>query len=314
MDKLFYGMFLGGMILCFHQSAYWLLAVIRIRFHLGRNLGEITSQPDMKSYGKVSRHLQMLIAAAEAERLFGDIKCFYGICGFLTGCGLAVFHIFLPWGKTLLFSLFAGLLPYFVLQVRLHGKRVSRSKEGDVLVQELLNQYQIFDYHMLTALEKTAEKIEGAPLGKRVLLQLAKDLQNAVTKKEVEEKMETFRFSFHTAWGNILASNIFFAHLYGLRVDGAMKDLLLSMTQSRKASQYGRRENHEAKMMLQYLTPVSYALSVFFACRYFDFTIGKFFAYQLGTSLGLQWFFTMLFCYITGLLIHGYFAREKMDI
>jgi len=167
---------------------------------------------------------------------------------------------------------------------------------------------------MAEALERTALSLEEEPLGKRLFLQLAKDLQNAVTRKEVEDRLTEFRYAFDTVWGNVLASNILFSHLYGVRVDGALKDLLSCMVQSRKAVEYSRRENHEARIMLVWLAPVSFFLSIFFACRFFDFTLMKFFSYQLGTALGLQWFFSMVLCYVISLLIHGFLAKEKMDI
>ena len=313
-DKLFYLMFLAGVCLWQYPVIKWLFHVLRTRLYLQRNLGRVTQDLDFHCYGKLGQHIHLLIAGAEAQRVFPSVETFYMICAALFLGGYFVLRLIMSASLAVSGGIFLSLLPYSFLQVRLHEQRVERSKEGDILVQELLNQYQMNDYNMQTAIEKTSVSLEGAPLGKRLYLQLAKGLQQAVTKREVEDLLVTFRYAFDTTWGNILASNIFFAHLYGVRVDGSLHDLLRCMTQSRKAMEYGRRENHEAKLMLLYLAPVSYLLSIFFACRYFDFTIAKFFQHQLANALGLQWFCYMICCYVISLLIHRFLAKEKMDI
>ena len=66
--------------------------------------------------------------------------------------------------------------------------------------------------------------------------------------------------------------------------------------------------------MLKYLAPVSYLLTVLLACRFFDFTLAKYFKYQLGTALGLQWFVIMIVLYGASLLLSEFLSKEKMDI
>lgn len=314
MNKVFYLIFLMGIVIEVFPSLYWFWCACRTRFYMRRKLSRFGDEEGLRTYGKVGSHIRMLIQAAEAEKYFASVERFYFISLLLGMIPGVLFSFLVSWKLSLLWGAFLGVLPYFVLQAQLHEKRVKRSREGDVLVQELLNHYQMNDYNMAAALEKAALSLEEEPLGKRLFLQLAKDLQNAVTKKEVEDLLAEFRYAFDTVWGNVLASNILFSHLYGVQVDGALKDLLYCMVQSRKAAEYSRRENHEARIMLVWLTPISFLLSIFFACRFFGFTLGKFISYQLGTVLGLQWFLSMVFCYVVSLLIHGFLAKEKMDI
>lgn len=314
MDNFFYLVFLTGILLISDAAVYWLRCTFRTRFYLRRNLGRFQDEAELRHYSRIGMHIHMLIRGAEAERYFPSVERFYLISLLLGGVQMLLTSLMVSGRTAFLWGCFQAILPYLLLHAQLHEKRVRRSLEGDAMVQELLNHYQICDYHMAEALEKAALSLEKEPLGKRLFLQLAKDLQNAVTKKEVENLVAEFRYAFDTVWGNVLASNILFSHLYGVRVDGALKDLLRCMVQSRKAVEYSRRENHEARLMLVWLTPISFLLSIFFACHFFDFTIGKFFSYQLGTALGLQWFFSMVFCYVISLLIHVFLAKEKMDI
>jgi hypothetical protein len=260
------------------------------------------------------RKLKLLIEGAEAERFFAGPETFLLASG-ISGAGTA---LILSFGESLTMALCCGLfmaaMPGGVLLVRLHDRRVARSREGDILVQELLNNYKIYDYNMKEAIEVTAATIEDAPNGKRLLLHLAKGMQTAVSRGEMEKLLSRFRYSLDTAWGNVLATNIFFAHMYGIRVDTALEDLLEGITRSRQVVEHEKRENNEARLMLRYLAPISFLLSIAGACHYFGFTLGKFIRYQFGTPLGLKWFLIMTMLYMSGMLLNGFFSRDKMDI
>lgn len=313
-NYLFYFTFIAGMTLWQFHSIYWVYSAVKTRFYLGRNLGSLTDEETLKSYGKIRTHMKQLIEGADAKGLFATVYSFYVITVVLfLSSSLFVFFI-TGWRSAPVWGMFFAILPYCFMHVRLHEKRVERSKEGDIIVQELLNNYLIHDCNMQEAIEITSRTMEDAPLGRQLYLQLAKGLQHAVTNREIENLLSTFRYAFDTAWGNVLASNIYFAHLYGIKVDAALNDLAICMTESRKSVEFGRRENHEAKIMLLFLAPVSYILSIFFACHYFNFTLAKFFFYQFGTKLGLQWFLSMVVCYVISLMIQSFLTKEKMDI
>ena len=179
MDKLFYLLFLTGVILVSFPSVYWIWCICRTRFVLKRNLGRFGDEQELRNYGKIGNHLRMLIQAAEFERYFPTVERF-ALFSIILGSVSTIFFVsMLSWKIAALWGVFLTILPYCVLQVYLHEKRVRRSKEGDVLVQELLNNYQICHYNMTEALEKTSLSLENEPLGKKLFLQLAKDLQNA---------------------------------------------------------------------------------------------------------------------------------------
>ena len=114
-------------------------------------------------------------------------------------------------------GLFASSLPYLVIRGWLDRKRVQVSREGDVIVREILSNYRIADRNMKEAVEETARTIENAETGKPVLVNLARSLSNASSEQEVDRALELFRYSFDSAWGNILSTNIFLAVYSGDR-------------------------------------------------------------------------------------------------
>jgi hypothetical protein len=313
-DKILYVLFLTGICIWQLPALHSLYMTFRSRVYIRRNLKKVTSENLFLKRSPLGQHLALVIEGAETEKFFTSLENFYLISLILgAGSGLAAYLATGPF-MALLCGIFMGLLPYTILMARLYGRRVSRSKEGDVLLQELLNNYKIHDFNIKEAIEVTAAELDKAPESRKLLLQLAKGLQKSVTKEEVDQHLTAFRYGIDTAWGNALSTNIFFAYLYGVRVDNALEDLLASMIKSRKVIEHGKRENNEAKLILKYLAPVSFLLTVVGACRYFGFTPTKFIRYQFGTVLGLQWFLIMTMMYLASLLLNVFLSREKMDI
>lgn len=309
-----YVLYFCGVLLWQHGLLTALGAAVRNRLLIRRSLKRLTDSEDLKVRTPLDRQLKLLIEGAEAGRIFTSpeqLKAGSLILGLGTAFVVALLE---DPAMALVCGSFAGAMPCCILMARLHVRRVSRSREGDVLIQELLNNYKIYDYNMKEAIEVTAGTMEDAPEARRLVLQLAKGLQRAVTRREVEQILSVFRYSLDTAWGNALAANILFACVYGIRVDAAMEDLLAGIVKSRQVVEHGKRENNEARMMLKYLAPVSFLLSVAAACRYFGFTLGRFVRYQLGTAVGLRWFLIMVMLYAAGILVNTFFSREKMDI
>lgn len=313
MDKLIYTVFLTGVAIWQYPLLYSVYGAVRSRLYIRQNLKAVTDGR-IFSRSPLGRHIGMVIEGAEAEKIFTGTDNFY-LCSLAlcVGCGVAVYFA-AGAGMAVVCGIFAALVPYGILLARLHGRRVTRSKEGDILVQELLNNYKINGFNIKEAVEITSAELDKAPGAKRLLLQLAKGLQKAVTKEEVEYHLAAFRYGIDTAWGSALSTNIFFAYLYGIRVDSALEDLLTSMIRSRQVVEHGKRENNEARLILKYLAPVSFLLTVVLAIRYFDFTLVKFMKYQFGTALGMQWFLIMVMMYIGSLLLSVFLSREKMDI
>ncbi len=303
-----------GVLLWQYPLLYRWFSALRGRIYIRRNLRHLTDTAGLEKRSFADRHIHLLIEGSEAQKIFPSTTSFYMI-SCITAAGIAaVVAMTESVSMALACGLFTGMLPYLILKVRLYNRRVARSREGDLLVQELLNNYKICDFNMKEAVEATAESLEDAPNGRRLLLHLAKGLQTAATRNELESLLSVFRYAIDTAWGNVLASNIFFAHFYGVRVDQALEDLLAGIVRSRQVVEHGKRENNEARLILTYLVPVSFLLSVLCACHYFGFTLAKFMRYQFGTALGLKWFLIMAMLYVAGLLLNGFFSREKMDI
>lgn len=312
--RLIYLCFFIGIGLWQHSSILYFFMVIKNRIIITRNLRTLTHIDVARSYGKMGNYIKMVLDASGTKGIFPTPEIFFIVTGTIMVGITWTLSLMEPLGTSLLFGSFLGSLPYLFIIARLNQQRTARSREGDTLIHELLNNYKIYDYNMREAVEMTVKTIEEAPHAKGILLDLSRGLGNAITAKEVNVVLDAFRYALDTTWGNALASCISFAHINGVRVDYALEDLANSITKSRQVIEHGKRENNEARLILTYLAPVSFLLSIVGACKYFGFTVGKFITYQFTTPTGLRWFLIMMSFYICGILINGFFSREKMDI
>lgn len=288
--------------------------MIMSRIHIRRNLKKYTRYEEFYSSGVIGKNVRLLIEGTNMKSYFKTPSSLYLLSSFL-GFGVFLVVLFIEdFGFAFLCGIFAFFLPYVLLISRLRNMRSLRSKEGNQVVTEILIYYRICDYNILEAIKEAAANIEDAQISKILLYNLAKGLQSSVTRTEVLRHLKIFRYSINTTWSNILATNIFFAHMYGIRIDSALVDLSTSILKGQKILQHSIRENNEAKLILRFLTPVTYLLSVFGACRFFGFTLGKYIKYQFFTALGFRWFLIMIMIYISSLIINVFISKEKMDI
>ncbi len=209
---------------------------------------------------------------------------------------------------------FALLLPYALLRVRLQYIQVESSREGEILITELLENYKINYCNMQRAIEATARDMEEAPNSRRLLFSLSKGINSAQSNEDLRRILDEFRLSINTSWAGILSVNMYFALSSGVEVTNALSDLSGSVAMARKVDEFASRENNEAKLMLKYLAPISYLLTVAGGILFFDLSWQKFILYQFQMATGLTWFVLSLMLYISGIVVYSYISRGKLDL
>ena len=217
-------------------------------------------------------------------------------------------------GLVLVTGLFLCLLPYILLRLKLQVIRVESSREGEILVTELLENYKIHYFNMQRAIEVSAAGMEEAPNCRRLLFNLSKGLNAAGSAAEIKRLLEEFRLSINTSWANILAVNLYFALSGGMQVTYALSDLAAAVAMARKVDEYVKRENNEAKLMLKYLAPIAYLLTLVGGIAFFRLTWKKYLFYQFHTTVGLTWLMISLLLYAVGILLYVYISRGKLDL
>ncbi len=209
---------------------------------------------------------------------------------------------------------FTAALPSLLMLGRLQTLRISSSREGKILLTELIDNYKINYFNMQQAVEITAANIEEAPNCRRLLFNLSKGLNRASGSREIKALLNDFKFSIGTSWASVLADNMYFALSSGIKVHSAMEDLLKTVAKAEEVEERANRENNEAGLILKYLAPICYLLTVIGGIRYFGLTAEKFITYQFNTAAGLGWFITSVFTYAAGIVAKRFLTRNKLDL
>lgn len=266
-----------------------------------------------KSENALGSHIRLLLQVTMGMGTDRSVKAFWVLSAVP---GAVIFFILIE-KISLHLAVSAALLtagmPYGLLRLKLQKLRIDSSREGEILVTELLNNYKICYFNMQQAIEETARTIEEAPNSKKLLFNLSRGLNTAAGGRRINMLLREFRLSLNTSWGNILAANMYFALASGIEVTEALTDLADTVKRARKVDEYARRENNEANLILRYLAPLSYFLTVAGGIWYFGLTPEKFLFYQFGTEVGLTWFTVSAVIYGTGLLLNGWLTKTKLD-
>lgn len=210
--------------------------------------------------------------------------------------------------------IFSSLLPLLLLLCRLKVLRIEASKEGEILLTELLDNYKINYYNMQQAIEVTALTIKEAPGSKRLLFNLSKGLNTAGNSAEIRLNLDEFEYGLGTSWASVAADNMYFALVSGIKVTAAMEDLVKTLSQARKVAEYSKRENNESLMILKYLVPGCFALTVLGATKYFGLSVEEYLRYQFLTTAGMNWFIISMLVYAAGLFLAFFLSKTKLDL
>ncbi|MBK5253201.1 MAG: hypothetical protein JJE03_01815 [Peptostreptococcaceae bacterium] len=214
----------------------------------------------------------------------------------------------------LMVSAVVSLLPYIVLRTKLKVDRRTNANEGDLVIAEILNSYKFTGYNMRAAIEHTALNMTNAPHMKNVILDLSKDMNLASDERDIKKSLFKFRYKVNTAWSDILSSNMYFALTKGVVVTDALADLLQAVENSKTVKEHLKRESNEANLMIIYMAPICYLLTVIGGIKFFNFTLKKFFSYQFLTDTGIKWFLVIVITYCIGILAKIYINDNKLDI
>lgn len=277
-------------------------------------INEVSNGYVKKYENAFMNHIKVLLSVSTGKGSSRHATYFVVISGSLGMILIALLGGRIASSLCLITAVFGTMLPYAALRLKLQYIRVESSREGEILITELLENYKINYFNMQRAIEVSAADIEEAPNCRRLLFNLSRGINSAGSNEDLRRIVEEFRLSINTSWAGILATNIYFALSSGIEVTNALADLADSVAMARKVNEYVTRENNEAKLILKYLAPICYVLTVAGGIAFFHLSWKKYFVYQFQTSVGLTWFVLSLILYISGIILYAYVSRGKLDL
>lgn len=259
-------------------------------------------------------HIEMIVSVIFGSNSQFIVNSFYAISIILGVFTLVIMKsVNFPIYYMLIGTMCAALLPYVFLRIKLNSIRVEASYEADELVTELINQYRINHLNMQEAISKTAEKLSKERYVQKTLFKVATNLVSYQNSKQLKKIIYDFTFSIDTQWAIQLGNSFFMAIEYGDDVIEALEDILEDLKTLNKLNAKYKQLNSESVLMIKYIAPFSYVISVGMLFVIFHFTIAKFVSYQFRDPMGLKFFLLSMLFIVINFMIYLKIRKPKND-
>ncbi len=243
-----------------------------------------------------------------------SVRLFFSVSGLLSVTVMVLLAGKVVFWLHVAASVTAAFLPYMILRIRMEDMRIEGSHEGEKLLAELTENYKINYYNMKEAIDKTAIALNNAPGSQKIMANLSRGLDRTGSEKGMMKLLDEFSLSINTSWSNTLKNLMYFALVHGIRVDEALEDLSETLKSARAVEEYSKRENNESAMMIKYLVPLTYLMTVYAGVEFFGLGAEKFLKYQFGTEVGATWFTIFMIVYIISCMVNSFLSRNKLDL
>lgn len=267
-----------------------------------------------KRKNRFMRHIERTIRVAMNTRSEQAIYTFFLISGLLTFFSL-LFCI--RSSQTVLTSIItctaAGGTPYLLLYMKLRAINVNSSYEADILVTELISQYKMNYLNMVEAIDQTIIRLKRDLYTRKALFRLSLDVKECRNREELEVIVKEFAFSIGTEWAILLSNNIYQAIAYRDDVREGLEDILNELIALKAVNETNKQNNSETFLIIKYVAPLAYLLSIYGLIHYLGFSTSKFIDYQFKNPQGLQYFVYTMVCIVANFIIYYFIRKPKND-
>lgn len=274
--------------------------------------------------GKIEKHIEILIATVLNNKSNIAVTSFYvvsAILGILTFLllytakmnFLKIYQVNLSKSTILLGCLFSMSIPYVILRAKLHTIRIESSYEGVAAITEIINQYKISNLNMKEAIEKASSRLKKQLYTQKALFRMATELSTYKTSEELKHIIDEFIFSIDTQWAVMLGNNIFLAIDEEDDVRESLDDILVDLKKLNILNEKNKQMNNEAFLIVKFVAPFSYLVTLYLLFNNFGFSWKKFVDYQLLYPMGLKFFILCILTIVSNYVVYILVRKPKND-
>ncbi len=279
-----------------------------------KKLSAIWLDRDMYQYRGVRRELFHLIRLTGSENIYPTPNT---LIYFSIVLAMACIFIML-YSQGVVFSIILGILagsiPWLHLAVRVKHMRVKLSKEGKLLIGEIMNQYLICSGDIISAMEKTSLNKSISHQLRNVLITLAGELRQASNDIQIEKRTRLLHKAIGTSWANLLALLIRISLVKKKNIYPSLKNLWDYVVNQTQMIEFSKREGFQSKVIIRYITPIAYIITLAAGKYYLDMDFKSLFHLQFHTDLGIRWFALCIIALTMGILADEFLKEEKIDV
>lgn len=215
--------------------------------------------------------------------------------------------------QSLLWSI---VTPFFPIGFMLYLRRkmiINTSHEGAFFVTELLNNYRIFHFNIVEAMDHTVLNLKKYPNSKKMLSRVAVGLKEYQSEEELHDLIKELHYTLDTTWGTLLGNLIYNAALYGDNIQEGLSDIINQLRDLEHLKEKNKQTNMEGILLLQFFIPILIFGSFYAMFKFFGFTLKKYLEYQFINSVGFTVFFYSTVLIIGTFLLFLFMKKEKND-
>lgn len=199
--------------------------------------------------------------------------------------------------KGILLALILSAMPYIAIRARLYVKQVKSSFEGEMLMEELVNQYKMCNRNIYETLDASILSIPEGYISKNALYQLRLKLTTFRSEDELKKALQRFVLNWNSTWSKMIADNIYNAVWERIDVLTGFENLLEECKNINKGIEINKRESLEAELIAKVICPLFFIILMCAVRFMFGYSWEKIFAYLFIDKKGVSASTLLLFVY-----------------
>ena len=214
--------------------------------------------------------------------------------------------------SSLLLATICSLIPYGILLNKLLMTQSDSSKDATIVVTTLLNQYRIYNFNMIAAIDATILALDDNVITRRYLMRLSMRIKEYRSEKELIKILNEFSFAVNTNWIRMLSDAIFFSVNSKIDVTLSLNGIIKQIKLIDDIQNTGKRLNNEAFVMAKFLAPTMFLIMVGVCIKMMGMKLDEILFRQVNGH-GLMFLYLMIGLGLASYVIEYLYKHRKFD-
>lgn len=263
--------------------------------------------------GRIEKHLKQIFKVITNGKYLKEKMLFFIFLtlGILAIMGVILYKAFGISGVFL--ALIMSAMPYGYIRARLMIKQVTGSFEGEMLLDELINQYKICQGNIYKAIDSCVIALNDTTLSKKALFQLAIKLHSYSGERELREALNDFVANWNTVWSRMLADNIYNAVKEEINVLYGLENILDECKQINEFIEENKKDGIETEVIVKIICPLFFIVLLWMAKNMMGYSWQTIFTYEFLETRGLIIFTILVFVTAINIIVFPVIGKQKYD-
>ncbi len=214
--------------------------------------------------------------------------------------------------SSLLIAAICGLIPYGVLFNKLLMTQSDSSRDATIIITTLLNQYRIYNFNMMAAIDATILALDESVITRRYLIRLSMRIKEYRSEAELIKILDEFSFAVNTNWIRMLSDAIFFSVNSKIDVTLSLNGIIKQIKLIDDIQNTGKRLNNEGFAMAKYLAPIMFVIMLWVSMSMMEMKIDEILFRQINGQ-GLMFLYLMIGLGLASYVVEYLYKHRKFD-